>query len=68
MWESILPEELQRLTCGATGAWYVMERDGFRHPNQFGYAPDGYTLKVIIASRAGYGPTVAATASTTAGT
>lgn len=41
--------------------WYVMERDGFRKPNQFGYAPDGYTLQIVIASRAGYGPTVAAT-------
>jgi hypothetical protein len=24
--------------------WYVMERDGFREPNRFGYARDGYSL------------------------
>ena len=41
--------------------WYVMERDGFRKPNQFGYAPDGYTLQIVVASRPGYGPTVSAT-------
>ncbi len=27
--------------------WYVIERDGFRKPNRFGYAPDGYILHVM---------------------
>lgn len=26
--------------------WYVIERDGFRKPNRFGYAPDGYILQI----------------------
>jgi len=39
--------------------WYVMERDGFRKPNQFGYGPDGYRLQIVIAARDGYPPTLA---------
>jgi hypothetical protein len=27
--------------------WYVIERDGFRKPNRFGYAPDGYMLHIM---------------------
>jgi hypothetical protein len=27
--------------------WYVIERDGFRKPNRFGYAPDGYILQIV---------------------
>jgi hypothetical protein len=27
--------------------WYVVERDGFRKPNRFGYAPDGYILQIM---------------------
>jgi len=27
--------------------WYVIERDGFRKPNRFGYAPDGYILHIM---------------------
>jgi hypothetical protein len=27
--------------------WYVVERDGFRKPNRFGYAPDGYILHIM---------------------
>lgn len=34
--------------------WYVYERDGFRKPNQFGFGPDGYRLRIIVAARAGY--------------
>jgi len=41
--------------------WYVMERDGFRKPNQFGYAADGYSLQIFIAAHEGHGPTLAAT-------
>ncbi|MDI3312992.1 MAG: hypothetical protein QJR12_01530 [Mycobacterium sp.] len=26
--------------------WYVIERDGFRKPNRFGYAPDSYSLQI----------------------
>lgn len=39
--------------------WYVMERDGFRKPNQFGYGPDGYRMQIVIAARDGYPPTLA---------
>ena len=28
--------------------WYVIERDGFRKPNRFGYAPDGYILQIMV--------------------
>jgi hypothetical protein len=38
-----------------------MERDGFRKPNQFGYAADGYSLQIFIAAHEGHGPTLAAT-------
>ncbi|WP_231744540.1 hypothetical protein [Mycobacterium sp. GA-1199] len=38
--------------------WYVYERDGFRKPNQFGYAPDGYRLQIVIAGREGFPPTL----------
>lgn len=38
--------------------WYVMERDGFRKPNRFGYAPDGYSLQIVAANPAGYPPTL----------
>jgi hypothetical protein len=38
--------------------WHVIERDGFRKPNQFGYAPDGYLLQVVTAGREGYPPTL----------
>ena len=27
--------------------WYVVERDGFRKPNRFGYSPDGYILQIL---------------------
>jgi hypothetical protein len=27
--------------------WHVTERDGFRKPNRFGYAPDGYILQIL---------------------
>ena len=36
--------------------WYIYERDGFRKPNQFGYSPDGYRLRIISAARSGYPP------------
>jgi hypothetical protein len=39
--------------------WYVLERDGFRKPNRFGYAPDGYSLQIVAANPAGYPPTIA---------
>jgi hypothetical protein len=38
--------------------WYVLERDGFRKPNRFGYAPDGYSLQIVAANSAGYPPTI----------
>lgn len=41
--------------------WRVLERDGFRKPNQFAYGPDGYRLQIITAGRDGYPPTVSAT-------
>lgn len=40
--------------------WYVIERDGFRTPNRFGYAPDGYRLQIVIGAVDGVGPTVSA--------
>jgi hypothetical protein len=36
--------------------WHVYERDGFRKPNQFGFSPDGYRLRIITAARDGYPP------------
>jgi hypothetical protein len=36
--------------------WNVYERDGFRKPNQFGFSPDGYRMRIITAARAGYPP------------
>jgi hypothetical protein len=27
--------------------WYVIERDGFRKPNRFGYSPNGYILQIL---------------------
>jgi hypothetical protein len=38
--------------------WYVRERDGFRKPNRFGYAPDGYSLQIVSAMHNGYPPTI----------
>jgi len=38
--------------------WYVRERDGFRKPNRFGYAPDGYSLQIVAANHNGYPPTI----------
>ena len=40
--------------------WQVIERDGFRTPNRFGYSPDGYDLQIVIAGRPGYPPSVQA--------
>ncbi|EID17585.1 hypothetical protein MXEN_01040 [Mycobacterium xenopi RIVM700367] len=40
--------------------WYVIERDGFYKPNRFGYGPDGYSLKIMASSQAGYPPTLEA--------
>lgn len=40
--------------------WQVLERDGFRTPNRFGYSPDGYRLQIITAAADGYPPTVQA--------
>jgi hypothetical protein len=39
--------------------WYVTERDGFYKPNRFGYAPDGYSLKIEARYRADYPPSLA---------
>ena len=36
--------------------WHVYERGGFRKPNQFGFSPDGYRLRIITAARSGYPP------------
>jgi hypothetical protein len=36
--------------------WRVEERDGFRKPNRFGYAPDGYRLQIVAPGRDGYPP------------
>lgn len=38
--------------------WRVIDRDGFRTPNQFGYGPDGYRLQIIAADPTTYPPTV----------
>ncbi|MCV7419319.1 hypothetical protein H7K45_02085 [Mycobacterium yunnanensis] len=38
--------------------WHVVERDGFRKPNQFGYGPDGYALQVVASNPPGYPPTI----------
>jgi hypothetical protein len=40
--------------------WHVFERDGFRKPNQFGYAPDGYRLQIGVPGREGYPPSIQA--------
>jgi hypothetical protein len=40
--------------------WYVIERDGFYKPNQFGYGPDGYRLQIMAAPQAGYPPSLQA--------
>lgn len=40
--------------------WRVIERDGFRTPNRFGYGPDGYRLQIVSASPTTYPPSVAA--------
>jgi hypothetical protein len=36
--------------------WYVVERDHFYKPNRFGYAPDGYNLKIESRYSPGYPP------------
>ncbi len=41
--------------------WWVFERDDFRKPNRFGYAPDGYVLQIKVSSPPGYPPTIIAT-------
>jgi hypothetical protein len=38
--------------------WYVFERDEFRKPNRFGYAPDGYSLQIKAKAQAGYPPSL----------
>lgn len=38
--------------------WYVFERDGFKKPNQFGYAPDCYRLQIEAANPPTYPPTL----------
>nr|WP_099023905.1 hypothetical protein [Mycolicibacterium palauense] len=43
-----------------TWGWYVIERDGFHKPNQFGYAPDGYRLQVEMSNPPSYPPTLIA--------
>jgi hypothetical protein len=40
--------------------WYVIERDGFRKPNRFGYAPDGYSLQIKAKDPTEYPPTLIA--------
>jgi len=40
--------------------WYVIERDGFRKPNRFAYAPDGYRIQIQAAAKPGYSPTIQA--------
>ena len=40
--------------------WYVIERDGFRKPNQFGYGPDGYRLQIVAPNPPQYPPVVSA--------
>lgn len=39
--------------------WHVVEREGFRTPNRFGYSPDGYRLQ-IVSTGAGHPPVVQA--------
>lgn len=39
--------------------WRVVEREGFRTPNRFGYSPDGYRLQ-ILATGARHPPVVQA--------
>jgi hypothetical protein len=36
--------------------WYVVERDGFKKPNQFGYGPDGYRLQIVMPNPATFPP------------
>jgi len=36
--------------------WYVLHRDGFPAPNQFGYAPDGYRIQITAANQPPDGP------------
>jgi hypothetical protein len=38
--------------------WNVQERDGFRKPNRFGDAPDGYRLRIVAAYPPGSPPVV----------
>ncbi|MCX2929870.1 hypothetical protein ORI20_06280 [Mycobacterium sp. CVI_P3] len=40
--------------------WYVIERDGFNKPNQFGYGPDGYRLQIEMSNPPSYPPTLTA--------
>jgi len=40
--------------------WRVIECDGFRKPNRFGYGPDGYRLQIVSASPTTYPPAVSA--------
>lgn len=40
--------------------WWVLERDDYRKPNRFGYAPDGYTFQIQVFGLPGYPPTVTA--------
>lgn len=40
--------------------WWVFERDDFRRPNRFGYAPDGYAFQIQVSDLPGYPPTVSA--------
>lgn len=36
--------------------WDVLERDGFEKPNRFGYAPDGYALRITASHPPTYSP------------
>jgi hypothetical protein len=38
--------------------WYLFERDDFRKPNRFSYAPDGYSLQIKGKSQPGYPPSL----------
>lgn len=38
--------------------WYVFERDDFRKPNRFGYAPDGYSLQIKGKLQPGFPPSL----------
>lgn len=40
--------------------WYVIERDGFRKPNRFAYAPDGYILQIMAKDPVADPPTLKA--------